>query len=78
MLEAGITNFTFTKTVTLHAKCIIADGKAAYVGSENMTANSLDNNREMGIIVQDPSVVNKLSAVAAEDWRNNPPAPAAK
>jgi phosphatidylserine/phosphatidylglycerophosphate/cardiolipin synthase-like enzyme len=78
--QAGLPNFTFTKTVTMHAKCIIADGKAAYVGSENLTANSLDKNREMGIIVTDAAVVAKLNAITAQDWKDNPPAaaPAAK
>jgi phosphatidylserine/phosphatidylglycerophosphate/cardiolipin synthase-like enzyme len=76
---AGLPSFTFTKTVTMHAKSIIADGKAAYIGSENLTANSLDKNREMGIIITDPAVVAKLVAVHATDWKNNPPAaPASK
>jgi cardiolipin synthase len=69
----GIKSFTFTKTVTMHAKCVIADGTSAYVGSENLTANSLDKNREMGVIVTDPTVVAKLISITSIDWAANPP-----
>jgi cardiolipin synthase len=69
----GIKNFTFTKTVTMHAKTIIADGTSAYVGSENLTANSLDKNREMGVIVTDPTCIAKLISVTSIDWAANPP-----
>jgi phosphatidylserine/phosphatidylglycerophosphate/cardiolipin synthase-like enzyme len=34
-----------------HAKVIVADGIAAYVGSENFTQNSLDSNREIGLVL---------------------------
>jgi phosphatidylserine/phosphatidylglycerophosphate/cardiolipin synthase-like enzyme len=75
---ANLTNFTFTKTVTMHAKGIIADRKAAYIGSENFTANSLDKNREMGIILTDAASVAKLVTVMQQDWKDKPPAVAAK
>lgn len=35
----------------LHAKVILRDGKYAYIGSHNLTTNSLDNNRELGVFL---------------------------
>ena len=35
----------------VHAKAAVADGARAYVGSANFTANSMDRNREVGLLV---------------------------
>ena len=32
----------------VHAKAIVADGKHVFIGSENISSTSLDENREMG------------------------------
>ncbi|MBO9542196.1 hypothetical protein J7643_16530 [bacterium] len=69
--DAGITDVKFIKTVGLHAKLIIADGAKAYIGSENLTTNSLTRNREMGIIIDDKGIVAKLAQVAGKDWAAN-------
>jgi phosphatidylserine/phosphatidylglycerophosphate/cardiolipin synthase-like enzyme len=68
---AGVSNVETVSSLNLHAKTIIVDQTRAYVGSENMSANSLDNNRELGIIVQDPAVISGLSAACAKDWANH-------
>jgi phosphatidylserine/phosphatidylglycerophosphate/cardiolipin synthase-like enzyme len=52
----------------LHAKTIVADDARAYVGSENLTANSLDNNRELGILLTDPAILGQLTGVVRADW----------
>ena len=39
------------KSPYLHAKIIIRDGKNAYLGSHNLSTNSIDNNREVGILI---------------------------
>lgn len=51
----------------IHAKMVLADGSRAYVGSENFTANSLDNNRELGIIVTEAEIVASLGETFASD-----------
>ena len=43
----------------LHAKAIVADHRTAFVGSQNFSSSSLDDNRELGIITADPSVVDR-------------------
>jgi cardiolipin synthase len=52
----------------MHAKIIIVDGSEAFVGSENISTQSLDQNRELGIIVSDASVLNKLQSTFQTDW----------
>jgi cardiolipin synthase A/B len=52
----------------MHAKIIIVDGRIAFVGSENISTQSLDQNRELGIIISDSSVLNKLQTTFQSDW----------
>lgn len=52
----------------LHAKYAIADGKEAYVGSINLTTNSLDANRELGLIIREGGAINRLREIFAQDW----------
>ena len=52
----------------LHAKLIIVDGKRAYVGSVNLSATSLDRNREVGRILDGPALVGELEQVFDTDW----------
>lgn len=68
----GVTNLRFVKSIGMHAKTIIVDGVKSYVGSENFTTNSLDRNREMGLIVSDRAIVAKLTQVAQQDWQATP------
>ncbi|HEU5227218.1 MAG TPA: phospholipase D-like domain-containing protein [Ktedonobacteraceae bacterium] len=55
----------------MHAKIIVADGRTAFVGSENISAASLEHNRELGIIVLDPSVLNTLQQTFQQDWSDS-------
>jgi cardiolipin synthase len=68
LTDIGITKFVFSQKVRMHAKMIVADGQRAYVGSENMTANSLDNNRELGILMSDPAIIAQLTQIALKDY----------
>lgn len=52
----------------MHAKIIIADGQLAFVGSENISTQSLDQNRELGILVSDPTVLSTLQQTFQQDW----------
>lgn len=51
-----------------HAKLIVADGNRAYVGSVNLSSQSLDQNRELGILISQPDIIERLSQVFNEDW----------
>src|SRR5438477_337327 len=52
----------------MHAKIIVVDGVKAFVGSENISSQSLDQNRELGIIVSDATVLNRLQSTFQTDW----------
>jgi cardiolipin synthase len=57
----------------IHAKAIVADDSEAFVGSENFSSSSLEQNRELGVILSDPSVVSALSKVFASDFAGATP-----
>src|SRR5438132_473332 len=52
----------------MHAKIIVVDGQKAFVGSENISTQSLDQNRELSIIVSDSGVLHNLALTFGQDW----------
>lgn len=60
----------FQSVPVLHAKAIVVDGKAMYVGSENLTSNSLDHNREIGLLLSDAALIAPVVAATEGDWKN--------
>jgi cardiolipin synthase len=44
----------------VHAKAFIIDNKIAYIGSNNFTKTSLDQNREAGVFISDGVIINEL------------------
>src|SRR5262249_39370029 len=61
-------------TYYMHAKLIIADGTEAFVGSENISTNSLDDNRELGILISKASVITMLANTFSTDLADSSPA----
>ena len=55
-------------TPYIHSKAIVADDALAYVGSANFTQNSLDSNREIGLVISNPSEVAKVEAAIDADF----------
>ncbi|MGH7295367.1 MAG: phospholipase D-like domain-containing protein, partial [Polyangiaceae bacterium] len=59
----------------IHAKAILVDCatgtcKSGFVGSENMTTGSLLYNRELGIIINDPTQLAKVQSAMNTDFAN--------
>jgi phosphatidylserine/phosphatidylglycerophosphate/cardiolipin synthase-like enzyme len=54
----------------LHAKCVVVDSVRFFVGSQNLRKVSMDNRREVGIVVEDDAVARKIDRVFDEDWVN--------
>jgi phosphatidylserine/phosphatidylglycerophosphate/cardiolipin synthase-like enzyme len=56
----------------IHAKTIIADygtsSAKAFAGSENFSSNSLNDNRELGLITPDSAVVSGLESTFSSDF----------
>ena len=51
-----------------HVKSIVVDGKAAYVGSVNLSWNSIDKNREVGVVVTEQANIDSIMATFEHDW----------
>lgn len=70
LAAAGVEVRTYPDTASglyIHAKMILADGAGAFVGSENFSATSLDDNRELGVMISNPSIIALLGAIFKKD-----------
>ncbi len=67
VLRDGGVEVRFLRTLDNHAKLIASDG-AVFVGSENLSWTSLERNRELGIVSDDPSTVGPLVDSFEADW----------
>ena len=63
-----IRTFGAKSPIYIHAKMIVADGKLAFLGSENFSDGSLDANRELGLLFSKPAILNKLISQFQIDW----------
>ncbi len=52
----------------IHAKMLVIDNSEAFIGSENFSATSLTTNRELGILITQPSIVSSLEKIFTQDW----------
>jgi phosphatidylserine/phosphatidylglycerophosphate/cardiolipin synthase-like enzyme len=52
----------------MHGKMAVADGKRAFVGSTNLSVNSLVHARELDIFFSDPTAIAGLEAAFTQDW----------
>jgi phosphatidylserine/phosphatidylglycerophosphate/cardiolipin synthase-like enzyme len=51
-----------------HSKMILIDGKVLLLWSMNLSSNSLDNNREIGILLFDNLLIDKFLQYFRKDW----------
>jgi phosphatidylserine/phosphatidylglycerophosphate/cardiolipin synthase-like enzyme len=59
------------KVPTVHAKVVIADGERMLLGSHNLTRESLDERREIGLLVEDAAAVARVAGVLRGDLRRS-------
>jgi phosphatidylserine/phosphatidylglycerophosphate/cardiolipin synthase-like enzyme len=52
----------------LHIRAIIRDGKRAFMGSQSLRRLELEKRREIGIIVNDDTVVRQMCQIFEDDW----------
>lgn len=57
-----------SKKATLHAKLIVVDDQVAYLGSVNLSTQSMGYNRELGILLTDGGIVHSLLEYLQADW----------
>jgi cardiolipin synthase len=68
---AGVHVRTYAASASLyiHAKMILVDNKQAFLGSENFSTSSLDDNRELGLVLQDPGIIQSLQTTFSSDYQ---------
>ena len=66
VLAAGVTVRGIAEPV-IHAKALAVDGTRVLVGSANLTPTSLDENRELGLLLEQPEIAARLAATIADD-----------
>ncbi len=56
-------------SMRLHVRAIVRDGTRAFVGSQSLRKDELENRREVGLIVKNPAVARKILQVFDADWK---------
>ena len=56
------------KSLRLHARVIIRDGRDVFFGSQSLRTVELDGRREVGLIVRDAKLVKTVVATFEKDW----------
>jgi len=57
----------------LHVRAIVRDGLRAFVGSQSLAKGELEKRREVGLIVNNPTVARQLLQVFEADWKESAP-----
>ena len=79
LTSAGVQIRTYAQTdpLYIHAKILVADAgqptAQAFLGSENFSVYSLTQNRELGILLTDPTILQPLAATLAHDFAGATP-----
>ena len=55
----------------LHVRAIVRDGTKAFVGSQSLRKDELENRREVGLIVTNPAVARGMLKVFESDWEES-------
>ncbi len=59
----------------IHAKVVVVDKKVTFLGSENLSYNSLLKARELGIIFKNIEIQKRISDLYESDWKATIPLP---
>ena len=51
----------------IHGKVVVADDRTLYLGSVNLTPTSLDDNRELGLLLTQPQLAAEVGEIVAAD-----------
>jgi len=79
LVAAGVGVHTYAATASLyiHAKVILADygspGAQVFIGSENFSSASLTKNRELGLTLSDPAILQSIEAPLTSDFKGGMP-----
>lgn len=65
--QAGVLIKTLSSPY-IHTKLILVDGIKAYTGSVNLSSQSMDQNRELGIIFTEKNSIETINSTFEKDW----------
>jgi cardiolipin synthase A/B len=63
-----VRTYAYDAPLYIHAKAISVDGRRVFLGSENFSTESLDYNRELGLITSAQSIVGPVTATLGADY----------
>ena len=69
--DGGIDTRAAGRRCGLHVRAIVRDGTRAFVGSQSLRKDELENRREVGLIITNPAVARKLLQVFEADWADS-------
>jgi len=58
-------------SMRLHVRAIVRDGTRAFVGSQSLRKDELENRREVGLIISNPTVARKILQIFETDWEDS-------
>ena len=70
-LEQNWIKISIQKKWTMHAKAILIDKKYLYIWSINFSENSIDNNREIWVLIKNKEIINDFLDIFNADLKNN-------
>jgi phosphatidylserine/phosphatidylglycerophosphate/cardiolipin synthase-like enzyme len=75
LVRAGVQVRTYNASAALyiHAKVIDVDDSRVFIGSENFSVESLQYNRELGLITSSPTIVNAIQQTLTDDFEGGHP-----
>lgn len=70
LTDSGVQVHTISSPY-MHGKMMLVDTSRAYVGSINYSTQSMDRNRELGIIISQKDIISQLDQTFQSDWQNS-------
>jgi phosphatidylserine/phosphatidylglycerophosphate/cardiolipin synthase-like enzyme len=70
---AHVSTYTGETPIYIHAKAIVADSARIYVGSENFSNASLNENRELGMITTNAAILSSVNSTLTKDFTGATP-----
>lgn len=67
-LKRGGVKMRFLKAPRIDGNIMVSDDRRGFVGSQNLTRASLDLDRDLGILITDPHILEGLGATILTDW----------
>ena len=67
-LQESWISIKYIKKPKMHAKAILIDEKYLFIGSVNFSSYSLDANREVGILIENPDIISQFLSLFKQDY----------